>query len=341
MTYRCVVATRRGGPEVLEVEERTVRPPSRGEVRIRVLAAPACRPDVQARTGQTPFAPRVPFVPGYAVVGTVDAVGGGVRSAEPGRRVAALTMYGGYTEVAYVRERLLVPVPASVEPALAAPVVLNYMVAYQTLHRTAKVRSGGRVVVIGASGGVGTALLDLGRRAKLTMYGVASGDKRSVLAGYGVMAIDYRSDDVVAVVRAHEPAGVDAVLDGVGGSYLRRGLRLLRRGGVLVAFGNPLTVGGLLRMAGTTLATDLLPNGHRIKGYGTTLSRLRPRPFMEDWATLFQLLEQGHIQPLIARRFPIVQAAAANALLESGGIAGNVVLERATAPGSAPPAAAG
>ena len=98
MRYKSVIVTKRGGPDSLQVIENDLRAPSFGEVRVRILAAPVCGPDVQARYGQTPIAPRIPFVPGYAIVGVVDAIGEGVTKAAVGERVGALTVFGGYTE---------------------------------------------------------------------------------------------------------------------------------------------------------------------------------------------------------------------------------------------------
>ena len=212
--YKSVIAAKRGSPEVLEVVENDLRAPSAGEARVRVLAAPVSMPDVEARYGRTPFPPRTPFVPGYAVVGVVDAIGERVTNAAVGDRVAALTAYGGYSEYVFLSEGQLIPVPATVDPAEAAPLILNYIVAYQTLHRSARVKAGDRVLIIGASGGIGTAFLQLGRLANLTMYGIASKSKHHVLTKYGATPIDYRTQDFVEVIRKAEPDGLDAVFDG-------------------------------------------------------------------------------------------------------------------------------
>ena len=116
MRYRSVSVTERGGPEVLQVIENDLRPPSAGEVRIKILATPVCGPDIQARYGQTPIAPKIPFVPGYAIVGIVDAIGAGVTTAAVGDRVAALTVFGGYAEYIYLDEENLIPVPGAPDP---------------------------------------------------------------------------------------------------------------------------------------------------------------------------------------------------------------------------------
>ena len=158
------------------------------------------------------------------------------------------------------------------------------------------------------------------------MYGIASKSKHDILAEYGAIPIDYRAQDFVEVIRKAEPDGLDVVLDGIGGDYVKRGFSLLRRGGTYVGYGNPTSISRTLRFLGQLILFNLLPNGRSAKSYGTGLYLLNKRPFMEDWATLFKLLEEGKIKPVIARKFPILKAAHANALLESGEVIGNVVL---------------
>ncbi len=155
---------------------------------------------------------------------------------------------------------------------------------------------------------------------------MASKSKHAALAEYGAMLIDYQYQDFVAVIRQAEPAGLDAVFDGVGGDYLPRGFPLLKRGGIWVGYANPHSFSGMLRLLGRVIWLNLLPNGRRVTLYGTGASYLNWRPFLQDWAALFNLLEEGKIKPVIATRFPILEAAQANALLESGTVAGHVAL---------------
>lgn len=340
MKYKSVIATNTGGPEVLQVIENDLHPPSEGEVRIKVLAASVCRPDVTARRGEalysgTPLGHKMPFVPGYAVIGDVEAVGRprrssseGVTDAAVGDRVGILTVVGGYTEYLYWRSDRLIPVPNTVDPSEAVTLILNYIVAYQVLHRSAKVKAGEKALIIGASGGIGTALLQLGKIAGLKMYGVASKHKHHILTEYGATPIDYRTQDFVEVIRQAEPDGIDVVLDGMMRvDYIRRALPLQRRGGRLVSFGEPTGFPDLFRILGTFAAVNLLPNGKSCKPYGTSFYFLGDkRPFLEDWATLFKLLEEGKIKPIIEKKFPILEAAQANELLESGTVTGNLVL---------------
>jgi len=333
MKYKSVIVTKAGGPEVLQVIENDLRLPSAEEVRIKILAVPVCLPDVEARYGRSPFKPKIPFVPGYAIIGVVDAVGRqrrpsgeGVTRVAVGDRVAALTAYGGYSEYIFLREEQLIPVPTTLDPAEAAPLILNYIVAYQTLHRSAKVKAGDKVLIIGASGGIGTAFLQLGQLANLTMYGIASKNKHPILTEYGATPIDYRTQDFVEVIQKAEPDGLDAVFDGIGGDYITRGFSLLQRGGTYVGYANPLSVSRTLHFLGQVILLHFLPNGRSARYYGTGSSRLNRRPFLEDWATLFKLLEEGKIKPVIEKKYPILEAAQANELLESGTVTGNLVL---------------
>ncbi len=333
MKYKSLRVTRHGGPEVLEVVEHELRPPARGEVRIKVLAAAVSRPDVTVRRGEalyggTWLGQKLPFTPGYAVIGDVETAGDNVRTVAVGARVGVLTVIGGYTEYLYWRADRLIPVPVALDPAEAVPLILNYIVAYQTMHRVARVRAGEKALIIGASGGIGTALLQLGRLAGLTLYAVASQRKHAILTEYGATPIDYRTQDFLTVISEAAPGGLDVVLDGMMRlETMRAALALLRRGGRMVSFGEPASLGELTRILALALRTKLTPNGKSLSLYGTsTYFLFDQKSYLQDWATLFQLLAEGKLKPVIAARFPILEAAQANALLESGEVIGNVVL---------------
>jgi NADPH:quinone reductase-like Zn-dependent oxidoreductase len=324
MKYKSVVVTRRGGREGIRIVESDLRPPIEGEARVRVLATPVCQDDVAIRAGNRPFLKKPPFVPGYAFVGIVEAMGEGVRDVKVGDRVAALTQYGSHAEVIYWDANELVPVPESLDPAEVVPLILNYLVAYQILHRVVQVKKGDKVLIIGASGGVGTAFLQLGKLAGLEMYGLASPSKHPILTEYGAKPIDYHTQDFVEVIRRAEPEGIDYVFNGMGEETFERGLAVLRRGGVLVHYGAPQSFGRFLLLVAKLIGYNLLPNGKTIEGYGT--HRLGVDLFKEDWATLFNLLEAGKIKPVIAGKYPLLEAVRAYELLESGQVTGNLVL---------------
>src|SRR5512136_1605411 len=175
MRHTRVIVTHYGGPEALRVVEEECPEPKDGEVRVRVLAAGVSMPDIMAREGIHPETPKVPFTPGWDLVGEVDRLGGGISGVELGQAVAAMPISGAYAEFICLPQRELVPVPSGLDAAEAVSLVLNYITAYQMLQRSAKVRPGQRVLIHGAAGGVGTALLQLGGLAGLLdMYGTCS-----------------------------------------------------------------------------------------------------------------------------------------------------------------------
>jgi NADPH2:quinone reductase len=211
--------------------------PGPGEVRLRMLAAGVSLPDVMMREGIHPEARQPPFTPGWDVVGTVDALGEGVRDVPVGVTVAALPIVGGYAEYLCLPAAELVPVPPQLEPAEAVCLILNYVTAYQMLHRSARAKPGETALVHGAAGGVGTALLQLARVYGVRTYGTASTGKLKTVEDLGGHPIDYTRSDFLQVVRGLPGGGVDVVFDGVGGWHLLRSWRALTRGGRLVAYG--------------------------------------------------------------------------------------------------------
>ncbi|MDR3578035.1 MAG: medium chain dehydrogenase/reductase family protein [Anaerolineaceae bacterium] len=327
MKFKSIIVTKRGGPEVLQVIEKELREPSLSEARIRVLAVGVGRTDINYRYGYSPFSPKVPFVPGYEIMGVVDAIGQQVTRVKVGDRVAALIGHGGYSEIIYLGEQHLVIVPPSIAPADAVVMTLNYVSAYQMLHRVARVKAGDKVLLIGASGGIGTALLQLCNLAGLKMYGTASPSKFNVLTEMGAIPIDYHHQDFVEAVRQLEPGGLDFVFDGMGGKEGERGLAVLRRGGKLVGYAAPVGLGSLLLGMLKIAWTNLLPNGKSVEFYGITVLYMRDKkPFMQDLPLLFNLLLEGKIKPLISAQLPLLEARKANELLEGGQISGNIVL---------------
>jgi len=327
MKYKSVVVTKRGGPDVLQIIENDLREPTSGEARIKVLATGVGGTDINYRYGYSLFSPKVPFAPGYEIMGVVDAVGKGVTKVAVGDRVAALTGHGGYSEMIYLGEEHLVHVPNSLDPAEVAILVLNYVTAYQMLHRVAKVKTGDKVFINGASGGVGTALLHLGKLAGLTMFGTASPSKHNVLTNLGAIPIDYHTQDFVEVIQQAESNGLDFVFDGIGGKEGDRALAVLRRGGKLIGYAAPNGLLSIMQDLIKLISVNLLPNGKSAAFYGITVEYLRDKkPFMEDLPILFNLLEERKIKPLIDAKFPLLEARKANELLESGQVVGNLVL---------------
>ena len=327
MKYKSVVVTKRGGPEVLQVVEHELRSPAAKEARIKVLATGVGRTDINYRYGLSPFAPKIPFVPGYEIMGIVDALGDRVTNVAVGDRVAALVGHGGYSEMIYLGQEHLVPVPESLDPADVVTVVLNYVSAHQMLHRVAKVQAGDKVLINGASGGMGTALLELGKLAGLKMYATASEGKHEILKEFGAVPIDYHSQDFVPVIQRAEPNGLDYVFEGLGGEHGDRALSVLRTDGKLVSYAAPVGLSSILKDALKMAKINLFSKGKSAEFYGITALYLRDKkPFMQDLPLLFTLCEAGKIKPILAAKFPILEARKANELLESGRVTGNIVL---------------
>ena len=237
-----VVVDHFGGPEVLKVVEEDDPRPGPGEVRVRVLAAGVSFTDAQLRAGTYLGGPKPPFTPGYELVGVVEELGPGCSRLREGDRVGALTVWGADAERVCVPEKYAVEVPEDLDPAEVVSLVFPYMTAYQLLHRAARVKSGETVLVHGAAGRVGTAVLELGALAGLRLYGTASARDRAAVERLGAVAIDYRNEDFLARVRELTGEGVDVVLDGIGGAVSLRSFRALRPGGRLVVFGHYATL---------------------------------------------------------------------------------------------------
>ena len=230
MRQRRVVVAHYGGPEVLRIVDEECPQPEPGDVRVRVLAAGVSLPDVMMREGVHPETPRLPFTPGWDLVGVVDRLGAGVSGVEPGQLVAALPIHGAYAEFVCLHQRELVPVPPELDPAEAVSLVLNYVTAQQMLHRLAKVRRGQRVLIHGAAGGVGHFATQLARWHGAHVIATASGDGTEVARGLGAHEVFDRAVDLDGVL---EP--VDLVFDTAGGASLERSPALVRDGGRLVS----------------------------------------------------------------------------------------------------------
>lgn len=343
MRYKRIIVTYYGGPEALQVIEEECPEPKKGEVRVKVLAAGVSLPDIMAREGIHPETPRIPYTPGWDLVGLVERLGDGVSGIELGQLVAAMPISGSYAEFVCLSQMELIPVPSELNPVEAVSLILNYVTAYQMMHHSAKVRPGQRVLIHGASGGVGTALLQLGRITGLEMYGTCSGQGASVVAELGGIPIDYKEKDFVTEIRHLTKEGVDAVFDSIGGTHIWRSRKALRRGGRVIAYGltgslrdGRLASGhvgrrnrfGAIAIFALYIVGSWIYPGHKlVVPYSIqTLKRLKPALFRQDLISLFELLQQLKIKPLIAQRFPLTQARQAQELLGKGGVAGKLVL---------------
>jgi NADPH2:quinone reductase len=321
---------------VLKVVEEPLPELQPGKVLVKVLAAGVAFADVLMREGLYSDQPAYPFTPGYDVMGIVEKVQGS-SAFQPGLPVLALTKIGGYAEYATIPEGSLVQALPGVDPAQAVSLVLNYLTAYQMLHRIARVATGDRILVHGAAGGVGTALLELGHLAGLEMFGTASRAKHDLVQKLGATPIDYRAEDFVERIRTLTGDGVDVVLDPVGGSHWNRSYATLRGGGRLIGYGfaaattdgrRNLLKGALnwLRMLRQSPLGMMEPN-RAIMGFNVyTLKTQRPEWYHDDLTALIHLLADGKIQPVIAERLPLTEAARAQQLLGQSAVQGKLVL---------------
>ncbi len=331
-TYRAVMLTKKGGPEVLEVVALPRVAPGAGEVRVTVRATGAGGTDITMRRGTYPYAPKLPFVPGYEAVGVVESLGDGVTSLRVGQRVAALLVHGGYAEELVRPASEFVSVPDGLDDGEVVALILNYVTAWQAIHRCAEVTAGMTALVNGANGGVGTALVELLRLAGAHVYAAASAKHHDAVRALGAIAIEGRARPVDEALRAVLPEGVDVSFDGLGGAHTGACRRATRRGGVVVGYGFSGTMrdgrsstlavaqGFVSLMLGSPLT------GRRGRFYGIT-QRYRddPTSFREDLPKLFALLAEKKIAPRIAARLPLLAAREAQERLERGGVEGKIV----------------
>jgi NADPH:quinone reductase-like Zn-dependent oxidoreductase len=335
MGFKKVIISKYGPPEVLQVvEEQSLPEPRSGEVRVKVLVTSAAFTDTLLRKGMYPeVRKKPPLTPGYDMVGIVDRGGDGVVSVKAGQRVAAMTVYGAYTEYMCLPQESLTLVPEGLDSAEVVSLILTYMTAYQMLHRSAKVHSGQTLLVHGAGGAVGTALLQLGNLLGLKMYGTARKTKHDIIKRLGGIPIDYQAEDFVERIKRDTGSGVDAVFDCIGGDYFKRSFRVLRPGGILVAYGFQQAImgkGGLIDIIIGFLQLklwNLLPNNRKTLFYSITSMRKKyPGWFNEDLVQLMELLKQRKIQPVIARKMPLTEAVEAHRLLDRCDVEGKIVL---------------
>lgn len=342
MKSKRVIVYKFGGAENLRLIEEVIPEPRADEVRVKILTAGVSLADILMREGVHPESlfKRTPFSLGWDIVGIVDKLGNNVPSTNRwriGDIVAALPIVGGYAEYLCLPYNQLVSVPSGLDSVEAVSMILNYTTAYQMLHRCAHIKSGERILVHGAAGGVGTALLQLGKLMGLDMYGTCSRNKEKVVSTLCGKPIDYKSVNFVQEVLRLTGDGVDAVFDGIGTKSLLRSYKTLRKGGRLVGYGFGSTLkdghhhgyqilSNVLNWT-NVLALNLIPDRRKVIPYSIqTLKRRKPNWFREDLNLLFNFLVQEKIKPIIAARIPLNEAAKAHELLEKGSVIGKIVL---------------
>lgn len=332
--FRQVVITAFGGPDVLELVEQTTLPqPGPGEARIRVLAAGVSYTDTMIRRGVYPgIDDELPYPPGYDLVGIVEAIGDGVTGVSVGQRVADLSVWGAYSDYVVRPADGLVAVPPGVDSAEAVSLVLSYMTAYQMMYRVADVKAGETILIHGASGGVGTALAQLGQIAGVRMLGTASTRNQDYVAALGVTPIDYRTEDFVArVMQETDGAGVDAVFDAISLENFKRSFRTLKPGGMLVPYGfygSSDAASDFAQWMALRTEWNAVPGGARAEPfYSISGLQVTQRDwFKEDLTALFDLLASGALTPNVSHIFPLEEAATAHQLFEDRQVQGKIVM---------------
>jgi len=335
MKYRRVVVSRTGEPEVMQIVEEELPQPVIGQARVKILAADISFSDVNIRRGRYPGAPRPPFTPGYAMVGVVDQLGPEASRPDVGQVVAALTFYGSYSQYICLPVEELVPVPAGLDPAEAVALVLNYVGAYQMLHRVANVTQGQRILVHGGAGGIGSAFLELGQLAALMMYATASKPKHQLVERLGATPIDYRNEDFIQrIATLTDGDGVDCAFDPMGSAHLKLSVMAVRRRGTVVAYGfyEAANRGAniFLDFASQYLRLalwSLPPQRKHVSFYDIrALKKKRPAWFRADLTGLLDLLAAGRVNPVIAARLPLDDVVQAHDQVEHARVQGKLIL---------------
>jgi len=324
-----VVLTALGGVEKYEIQILDLPDPGADEVQIKIIATGIAYADLLMRRGLYPGMPKPPFTQGYDIVGFVEKTGSGVNASWQGKRVAALIQWGGYAQYINLPEEKLVEVPDQADPAEALCLVLNYTTAYQMVHRVAELAPGQKILVQGAAGGVGTALLQLAQVMNVTVYGTASAFKHDVLKQYDAIPIDYKSEDFAAFIRKKEPQGIDAFFGITGGKSYLQAKKLLKRGGSGVIY-SLVDASGMLTAIYyfTRFKFHNMTTVKKIAFYSIiTWYKKHPEYLKQDLSKLFDMLVKGDIKPIIAKKISLEEVADTHKDFEENKFSGKVVIE--------------
>jgi NADPH2:quinone reductase len=314
-----------GGPEVLRVRERPVPRPAAGEVLIRVTAAGVNRPDVMQRKGQYPPPAGASTIPGLEIAGTISAVGAGLDATLIGQQVCALVAGGGYAEYAVAPFGQCLPVPEILTMAEAAALPETLFTVWTNLFERAYAVEGDTVLVHGGTSGIGTMAILLGRLFGLTVIVTAGSDDKCARALEigAAHAINYRTADFVAeVARITGGAGVQAVLDMVGGDYLPRNIACLAEDGrhVSIAVQRGTKVEVALH---DIMLRRLTLTGSTLRGRTVEFKSLVADELAR---TVWPHVRAGRLKPVMDRCYPLAEAPAAHARMEAGDHVGKIVL---------------
>ena len=341
---KAVVLTGHGGPEVLQVQDRTAPEVAPGEVRVAVKAAGINFADTMARTGLYPDAPKPPCVLGYEVAGEIESVGDGVEGWKAGDRVMAGTRFWGQQELVSVAAEQVIPLPERLSFEQGAAFPVNYATAYAAMVKMASLRRGDRVLIHAAAGGVGISATQIAKGIGAEIFGTASASKHDAIRAQGVQhPIDYRTQDFAEeVTRITDGEGVDVIIDAMGPTSFRKDYRILRQGGRLIMYGLseaqtekgrsiPRLLRALVRMPLATTpwwkSLSVMNENKAVAGLNMLswwdrepdIIRQVVEPMLAD-------LESGALVPVVAEAFPFSRAGEAHTFIAERRNIGKVVL---------------
>lgn len=332
MKYNKVVIEKFGGPEVLKLKSFYSHQIESNKVGVRVLAAGVGFADIMAQRGGYILARKTPLTPGYDFVGIIEETGNYVSEFNKGDYVAALKPdLGCYSEYIEINQDYLVKVPNQIPPEKAVSLVLNYLTAACLLNKKAKIQKKETVLIHAAAGGVGTALIQLGKLLDLKMYGTASKKKHPFLKSYNVRPIDYQNEDFVDFILHSDDSGVDVVVDSFGGDYIKRSYKCLRKKGRLIcmgfsgsSFGGYLpSILGLLQI----IKYKAIPDTKKVMICATPNEVKTDRTwYKKELNDLFLKYTKNELDPVIGEVLPFDQVVQAHKMIENASIVGKVVL---------------
>ena len=338
--YDRIIVKEFGGPEVMQIEHVAELPePGAGQVRIRVEAAGVGYTDTILRRGRYLGYTDLPMTPGYDVVGRIDRLGAGVTGLQVGDRIADMSVVGAYSQYLVLSAGDVLPVPAGLAAAAAVDVPLMAVTAWQMLTRILPLPPGSPILVVGAGGAVGRALVMLGRHLGHTVIGTCSAGNLARVEALGAMAIDYGRADLADAIQQASGGGVSAAFDAIGGASWDTSWSVLAKGGILVAYGfqDFLDFGGAPTAAAEAMQklNHTWPEQGKADGtdrqatfYDIRIRRgTHPEEYRADALFLLGMMAEGKLVPVAAEILPVNQAVAAHRRIAAGGLAQRLVLQ--------------
>lgn len=329
MHNKQVLTTELGDYSVMKIVETVLDLPKLNEVQIKILYTGIAWADVVMRHGAYPKQPKMPFVQGYDIVGEVVNVGENVDKTWIGKKIVAIIQWGGYSQFINVPLKRIIEIPFQLDLAKVECLLLNYVAAYQALHRYAKVKKGNVILVHGAAGGVGTALLQLAAIAKVKVYGTASLPKKNIVIENGAIYIDYKNEDFRVVVENKELNGIDAFFDFNGGKIFDNSFKLLKKSGKGLVFNiqeakSTFQAGKyILKFITKSIFTSKKIHFYSIMGD----YKKHPEHYVEDLGQLFDLLRENKINPVIAKVITLDDIPMAHKDFEENKFTGKLVVK--------------